>query len=302
MEIIRPKKLKKGDTIGLLSISGVIENPAELLTAKQRLEKSGYNVVISKTSYTKNRYICGTQKECLDSLYSFFEDKNIDAIISTRGGFGTLKLLDTIDYSIIKNNPKIFVGYSDITNLLAMFYKNTGLVCFHGAMALSDFASNFDKVAYYSMFNVLEGNEAKIIAKNKQTINKGKSKGILWGGNLATLSSMAGLDFVPEDDFILFVEDWHEPVYKIDRMMTQLLNVKTFRENIKGIALGEFVGIDDENYFKEWLSELNLTLNIPICSGFKITHGENKLTLPVGIKTTFDADNGEILFDEEYVI
>ena len=299
MKIIKPKKLKTGMTIGLLSVSGAIEDKSELDIAKQRLEKSGYKVVICEGE--NYRDMAGTKKTCLENLHKFFADKNIDAIIASRGGYGTLRFLNDIDYSLIKKNPKIFVGFSDITNLLTMFYKKSGLIGFYGPMALSDFALEFDKTSYYKMIDTISDMPMEFKAEKEKTLFGGVAKGVLWGGNLSSLASMCGLDFIPDEDFILFFEDWHDPVYKLDRMFTQLINIEKFKKNLKGIIWGEFLGVDEKE-FTLWQKELIGTLKIPMASGFKITHGENKITLPYGIKATFDADKAVIKIDEEYLI
>ena len=298
MKTLKPKKLKNDMAIGLLSISGAIEDYKELEIAKSRLEKSGFNVLISP--YKNYRDMAGTKEYCIKNLYDFFENPDIDVIIASRGGYGTLRFLKDIDYKIIKSNPKIFVGFSDITNLLAMFYKKSGLIGFYGPMALSDFASEFDKISYYEMLNVLMNCPSQIICKNYKTLYKGNAKGIIWGGNLSSLSSMCGLDFIPDEDFILFFEDWHDPVYKLDRMFTQLMNIDKFKKNLKGIIWGEFLGVDEEE-FNSWQKEVINYLKIPMASGFKITHGKNKITLPYGVMAELQADKGVIKFEEEYL-
>ena len=297
MEILKPKKLKNGMKIGILSVSGAIKDVNELNIAKSRLEKSGFNVVVSAVENYRN--MAGTKEFCLNNLYKFFEDKSIDAIIVARGGYGTLRFLGDIDYSVIKSNPKIFVGFSDITNLLAMFYKKAGLIGFYGPMALSDFASNFDKTSYYKMLDILM-DKPMTISENGKTLYNGSAEGLLWGGNLSSLASMCGLDFIPDEDFIFFFEDWHDPVYKLDRMFTQLMNIDKFKKHIKGIIWGEFLGVEQDE-FNLWQKEVIETMNIPMSSGFKITHGENKITLPFGVKVLLDADKSIITMKEEYL-
>ncbi|MBQ7449784.1 LD-carboxypeptidase [bacterium] len=298
MKTLKPQKLKNGMTIGLLSVSGAVEDKSKLEISKQRLEKSGYKVILSKNKNYRN--MAGTKEECIKNIYKFFSDPKIDIIIASRGGYGTLRFLKDIDYSIIKKNPKIFIGFSDITNLLAMFYKKAGLIGFYGPMALSDFSTNFDKTSYYKMIETLSDMPMEFCADIGETLYKGKAKGILWGGNLSSLASMCGLDFIPNEDFILFFEDWHDPVYKLDRMFTQLMNIDKFKKNLKGIIWGEFLGVNEDE-FSQWQNELIKTLKLPMAQGFKITHGENKLTLPFGIKATFDADKRTIKIDEEYL-
>ena len=303
MNLIKPKKLKKGDTIGLLSISGDIREPERIEKAKNYFEKKGFKVVVSDTTYKKYRYMAGKDEDRLNELHSFFSDKDIDAIVCTRGGYGVIRLIDKIDYELIRNNPKILVGYSDITALLTMIYKKTGMLTFHGAMANGDFGE--DEVSEYTERNFFEAIETlKEHSKLKSgSVSKvysgGNAEGILWGGNLATLSSLAGQDFVPGEKFILFLEDINEPVYKIDRMMTQLLNLPEFKKNIAGIVLGQFTDVDNEGYLEDFFRELAEALKVPISSGFLISHEKDKLTIPIGCNVKFDADSSiiEILDD-----
>ena len=116
----------------------------------------------------------------------------------------------------------------------------------------------------------------------------GNAKGILFGGNLSTLTSLCGIDFIPDEDFILFAEDLNEPVYKIDRYFSQLLNIKQFKQNIKAIILGDFLDIDNKDYFDDFFNNLAKELSIPIISGFPISHGIKKVTVPYGATATLE--------------
>lgn len=302
MNLIKPKKLQKGDTIGFLSVSGDIREPERIEKALNYFAEKGFNVTISETTYKKYRYMAGSDEERLNELHSFFKDDKIDAIVCTRGGYGLIRLLNKINFDIIRNNPKIIVGYSDITALLTMIYKKTGLVTFHGAMANGDFGE--DEVSCFtekSFFSLLENTKKIYDYKTQKSFRcyfAAEAKGILWGGNLATLVSLAGQDFVPDEAFILFLEDINEPAYKIDKMITQLLNIKTFRENLAGIALGKFSNVDNETYLKELFEELATKLDIPIADNFNISHEKDKYTLPIGIKCKFDSVKGEIILLE----
>ncbi len=301
MNIIKPEKLKTGDTIGILAISGKIKNIENINKAKIFFENQGFKVVISDTCYTCHRYMAGNSDEnCLNALHSFFSDKSINAILCARGGYGTLRLINKIDWDIIKNNPKIFAGYSDITILLDMIFKKTGLITFHSAMANGDFAENIEEYTKDSFFKTLTGNAKCYTAENGTVYKEGTAKGRLWGGNLASLVSLCGIDFVPDDDLILFLEDLNEPVYKIDRMLTQLFNIDKVKNNVKGIAFGEFKDIEDKNLLNEVLQEFITYYNIPSCSGFKITHGKIKDSLPYGVYVDFDSKNGHIKIKENY--
>ena len=303
MEEIKAKKLIKGNTIGIIAVSGRIREYERIESAKKYFEDKGFNVVVSESCKTSHRYMAGkNDKECLDTLHNFFADDNIDAIICARGGYGTLRLLKNIDWNLIKNHPKIFAGYSDITILLNMIYKNTGLITFHSAMPNGDFSQEIQLYTEDSFFKTLMGNAVSFKAENSISFKSGNVQGKLWGGNLATLVSLCGLDFVPDENLILFLEDLNEPVYKIDKMLTQLFNVEKIRQNVKGIALGEFKDIENKDFLNDLLQELALDLNVPMCDGFKITHGKIKDTIPVGASVDFDSKVGEITLLNNYLV
>ena len=246
MQRIKPEKLKKGDTIGILAVSGRIKEYEKIERAAEYLEQQGYKVVISDTCKTSHRYMAGNSDEdCLNAFHEYFQNKKINAILCARGGYGTLRLINNIDWNIVKNNPKIFAGYSDITTLLTMIYKKTGLITFHSAMANGDFGGEIEEHTAKSFFETLQGKTKVYKAKEKKVLYEGVANGILWGGNLSTLTSLCGTDFIPDEDIILFLEDLNEPVYKIDKMLTQLFNIEKIANNVKGIAFGEFKDIDD---------------------------------------------------------
>ena len=303
MKITKPKRLESGDTIGILAVSGRIKEYERIMHAVSYFETCGYNVVVSDTCKTSHRYMAGNNDDdCVNALHNFFADRTINAIVCARGGYGTLRLLDKIDWNIIAKNPKIFAGYSDITTLLAAIYKKTGLITFHSAMINGDFGDELESYTIQSFFNTLQGTNKEFIAENPVFYNTGKANGILWGGNLSSLAAMAGTDFVPQEDIILFAEDLNEPVYKIDRMFTQLFNIKEIVKNVKGIALGEFQNIDNSEMLDEIIMEFALHLNIPVIRGFKITHEKIKDTVPFGVEAEFDAENGKITVTEDYTI
>lgn len=298
MKIIKPKKLQKGDTIGILAVSGAIKDIENIKKAKAYFESCGFNVVISDTCKTSHNYMAGTcEDNCVSSLHDFFLNKEINAILCARGGYGTLRLINKINWDVVKNNPKIFAGYSDITVLLNLILKKTGLITFHSPMANGDFAENIEKYTSQKFFDCLEGKTHKIESYG-ETYYEGRTEGILWGGNLSSLVSLCGLDFIPDKDLILFIEDLNEPIYKIDKMITQLFNIEKIKKNVRGIAIGEFKDCDKRE-LKIFLKEFADNHKIPICDGFKITHDKIKDTIPIGIKSTLNANTGTIEFKEE---
>lgn len=266
--------IKQGDTFGIVALAGACER--ELIEkAIVNIEALGFKVKLSKNIYEKDRYLAGSDEDKLAALYEFFQDPEIKLILNARGGYGSIRLINKINYEIIKANPKPFCGFSDITALLLMLYKKCGLISYHGPMACSDFRdlNLFTKEAFFKAINdePLEFTGSKIY-------REGSADGILWGGNLSTVVSLCGQDFIPEEDFIFFTEDLNEPVYKIDKMFAQLFNIDKFKQYCKAIILGDFLTVDDE----EWLECLFKTFTMPTVSGFKITHAEEKVTLPVG--------------------
>ena len=297
--------LKTGDTIGIIALSGACEKE-KIEKAKANIESMGYNVELSKNIYDKNRYLAGTDEYKISELHRFFQDDEIKLILCARGGYGAIRLINKIDYSIIKSNPKPFCGFSDVTALLLMIYRKAGLITYHGPMACSDFWEIDNTTPNPSP---LKGNvshspqpspdEREEKTKTIQTFfkainekplryegttiyNNGFAEGILWGGNLATVVSLCGQDFIPYRDFIFFAEDLNEPVYKIDRMFQQLINIPQFTKYCKGIILGDFLEVDNPKWLEEYFIELASKHKIPIVEGFKITHNKEKITLPIG--------------------
>ena len=277
--------IKQGDTIGIIALSGDCEQSL-VQQAVQNIEALGFKVKLSKNIYDKDRYLAGSDGGKLEALYEFFQDPEIKLILNARGGYCSIRLINKINYDIIKANPQPFCGFSDITALLLMFYKKCGLTTYHSPMACSDFAgvgiNIFTKESFFKAINNehLEFTGTKIY-------KQGSAEGLLWGGNLATVASLCGIDFIPDEDFIFFAEDLNEPVYKIDKMFTQLFNIDKFRQNCKGIILGDFTNVDNE----EWLEELFKSFTPPTVGGFKITHAEEKITLPVGKKAKLENTN-----------
>ena len=302
MNTIKPKKLQKGDTIGILAVSGRIKDYEKIENASKYLKEQGYKVVVSNTCRTSHRYMAGNNDDdCINALHDFFKNKKIDVILCARGGYGTLRLINKIDWELIKNNPKIFAGFSDITTLLNLIYKKTGLITFHSAMANGDFGGEINEYTSSSFFNTLSGETKQYISQDGECLNRGIARGILWGGNLSTLVALCGMNFVPNKDLILFLEDLNEPIYKIDKMLTQLFNVEKIAKNVKGIAYGEFKDIDDNKMLAEVQKEFAIKYDIPSCNGFRFTHNKIKDTIPVGVKAELNATKGIITVQKDYV-
>lgn len=283
MNIIKPNKLKNGDTIAIIAPAGVVEKD-KILNSVKYFESLGYKIKLGKNIFKSDRYFAGSDNDRLEDLHNAFEDKEVNAIFCARGGYGAIRLVNKINYELISNNPKIFCGYSDITALSLMFFKRSGLITFSAPMPKGDFQpEKLDEFTVSNFWSTLENCDIKITAPELKTYKCGDARGIIWGGNLATVCSLCGLDFIPDENFIFFAEDLNEPVYKIDRSFRQLLNIDKFKQNVCAIVLGDFLGIDE---YKEQLdilfNEIAQELNIPVYGGYQITHDKTKVTVPIG--------------------
>lgn len=292
MNLIKPKKLEKGDTIGILATSGAVESCENVCRAMKFFENLGYKVVLSEHAFDENRYLAGSDDTRVAELHKFFKSAEINAIICMRGGYGAIRMLDKIDWNIIKANPKIFAGYSDVSALSAMMLKHANLITFSAPLVQSDFGveepSDFTIKSFFDV--VANNNDKKLVyyPQKQQIFYEGCAQGILFGGNLTTITSLCGQDFLPSEKFVFFVEELNEDVYKIDRMFTQLLNIKEFRKNISAMVVGDFMNADNEIWLNDLLTEVANELKVPTTGRFAITHRKDKLTIPYGAMCELD--------------
>ncbi len=281
------KKLQAGDTIGIAAPSGAIEDRQAIERGLGLLEDCGYKTVLADNCFENWRGLAGKDEQRAAGLMQLFENPQVDAIISMRGGYGALRLIDKIDYDIVRANPKIFCGYSDSSILSAMFLRRARLKTFSGPMLQSDFgAENPSKFMLDNFFKAMAENT---LAFEVNTAAACKAEGIVWGGNLSSIVSLCGQDFIPDEPFIFFTEDLNEPDYKIDKMMTQLMNIEKFRANLQAVVPGDFIGGG------KW-EEVFEGLPVPVAKSLKITHAADKITVPYGAKATLN----ENIFMIEY--
>lgn len=311
MRVVKPKKLNKGDLIGIISPASSPDESYKIEKGVSYLEKCGYKVVVGKNVGKFHGYLAGSDEERLDDLHSMFKRKDVKAIICVRGGYGSPRLLNRIDYKIIKNNPKIFVGYSDITALQMAFYTKAGLVTFAGPMLAVDFGeeiSSFTEEMFWSLVTSNKKMKIKLPDDEKLfALKGGNATGTILGGNLALITSLLGTEYLPDmKQKILFLEDIGESPYRIDRMFNQLKLAKVF-DKLSGIILGAFIDCNETD-----LGKRTLTLGEVVdsyFSGFKkpvvynFPHGHliHKLTIPLGIKLKMNATKGSIEFLENAV-
>lgn len=293
MNLIKPKKLQQGSTISILAPSGNVDKD-KLELGVNYLKNLGYKVKLGQNLFNQNKYLAGTDEERASDINKAFADTEVDAIICARGGYGAIRLIDKLDFPTIKNNPKIFCGYSDITALSSIIFKNTGLITFSGPMVQSDFSEkNINSFTAENLWKTLKSENLTISPNNAKFYSKGETSGITIGGNLATIASLAGIDFIPDEKFIFFAEDINETTYKIDKYFRQLLNISDFKNNISAILLGDFIGIDNDVWLDDLFKELSEELKIPVISGYKISHSPIKVTVPFGARATLN-ENGTL--------
>lgn len=313
MAIVKPKKLKQGDVIGIISPASSPEDLSRIERGVNYLEKLGYRVEIGKNVGSKEGYLAGTDQQRIEDIHDMFKRKEIKAVFCIRGGYGAGRLLDKLDYNLIKKNPKIFVGYSDITSLQSAFYSKTGLVTFAGPMVAVDFHDEVSPFTEEVFWRTITSDKKIGKLKNPRnekffTLSKGRGTGRLVGGNLTVLSSLIGTEYFPKmKDSVLMLEDINEAPYRIDRMLNQLRLIKVFKQ-VKGIILGHFVDCVEQDPTKSsfTLNEVIIEyfqkqLKLPVLYNVKHGHIKDNITIPFGVKCVINASLGIIDITESAV-
>ncbi len=299
-DVIRPAILRKGSRVGVISPAGPVRED-EIRDGLEMLESYGLDVRVGAHIFGKRDYLAGEDEIRLFDLHAMFEDREISAIFCSRGGYGTLRLLDRIDYSLIKDNPKIIVGYSDITALLMAIYKHTGLVTFHGPM-VRDFTGDGQGNLRYLIDSLFSGRPAGLDIAQGKALGHGKAKGPLVGGNLSILCHMVGTPFLPSfKGCILFLEETGEPLYRIDRMLTHL-KLSGLLKDIKGLVAGTFDDCGKTEDIERLLKDVVYDLGIPAVTGFPAGHGKNNMTIPFGVAALLDTGKMTLSFTDPFII
>ena len=303
----KPKNLKIGDTIGLISPASP-ENIDSIKSGIEFLKNLGFNIKEGAHLYDRLGYLAGNDINRASDLITMFQDPDVDMILCVRGGYGTMRILPLLDYDIIKANPKIFMGFSDITTLLNELALKCDLITFHGPMGSSNLKDNETLNSFLSTLSE-EKDSYKLNNPNGIKLMcevEGIVEGQLVGGNLCLICSTLGTPYeIDTKDKILFIEEVGEPPYRIDRMLTQLL-LSNKLQQCKGFILGQFTDCTLPYYEKsltleEVLYDRLLSLNKPTLSGFMSGHSYPKLTVPIGAKVKLDCFKGAIEILESVV-
>ena len=314
-EIIKPQRLQSGDTVGLIAPASGVFEPATIREGRETLKSLGYKVKLGKNISKQFGYLAGSDKGRVDDLHRMFKDDKVKAIVAIRGGYGSMRILNLIDYELIKNHPKILLGYSDITALHLAIHAVTGLVTFHGPVAISRFSQYTQKYFYQvvsSSSAIGEIEHPEPVYKLHPTahfftIHGGKAHGKLIGGNLTLLTALLGTPFdYDTTNKIVFIEEVGEEPYSIDRMLTQLFLAGKL-QSAAGIVIDRCAKCGPRDYKPAFINTLSVeevikdrlqNLKIPIVFGFSLGHVADKPTLPLGIEVTLDADNRKLIFEE----
>jgi len=297
-EQIKPPKLRPGARIGIVNPAYWLES-GRLQRAVDVFKDLGYELVLGKSTRLRENQCAGTPEERAEDLMAMFKDSSIDAIVCARGGYGGNRVLPLLDYDIIRANPKIFIGYSDITGFLTSFAQKSGLIGFHGPM-LTTYGKRTRQYNLDTFHEVLSGRDGisimSVEACQARCLKPGVATGPLWGGNLTLVNERLGtVDQIDTAGSILFLEDIDEKFYAFDRMMLHLKRSGSL-DNIRGLVIGEMLEIGDNKVpFGKTTDEIVLDicadLDIPIISNFPCGHGDYQATLPISHVVEIHADD-----------
>ncbi|HIN26660.1 MAG TPA: LD-carboxypeptidase [Candidatus Marinimicrobia bacterium] len=295
--MIRPAGLRSGANIGVISPSywiadDVLKNTAEIFTSRN------FHLTYGESIKLKEGPFAGPPELRADDLNNMFADPNIDAIFCARGGYGANRVLPLLNYDLIKENPKIFIGNSDITAYLTSITQKTEIITFHGPMLVS-YKHGFIEYNFDQMMKVLTSTKNIVINPpaefDPHILKKGTAKGPLWGGNLSLVMNRLGTDGqINTTGCILFLEDLDEYLYSFERMLVHLQTAGVFN-NINGLIIGELIDMKDQEISfgkstDDIIMEICGTMDIPIVTNFPCGHGKYQATLPISLPIELCAD------------
>jgi muramoyltetrapeptide carboxypeptidase len=306
--VIKANRISRGDTIGIVSPSGPVKKEV-LIRSISTLEEMGFKVKMGQHVLDRKDYLAGTDSNRAGDINSMFADDSVKGIFCVRGGYGSTRILDRLDYRLIKRNPKVFMGYSDITAIHIALARKVGLVTFHGPM-VAEMTEKFPEYNKAYMHKALFSGTGPGEIENPpgespiRVLNPGTAEGPVIGGNLSLICSTIGTEYeIDTAGCIFFVEEIGEPPYKIDRMLNHLRMAGKFKD-VKGIIFGQWTGCKDkknpEHSVDRVLEEIALGQNKPCLSNLMIGHGRYNITIPLGCRAVIE--NGRLFITESGVI
>lgn len=303
-----PPAFNPGDTIGMVSPSGAINDPFELQLGRESMEALGLKVKMAPHLGARHGHLAGTDAQRAGDINAMFADPEVKAIVCSRGGSGGARVLPLLDYGLIRRNPKALLGYSDITSLHNALLSQAGLVSFHGPIGVGSWntfnADQFRRVFFERELmeyrNTAERGDELVVRRNRTvTLAGGKARGELVGGNLTVLTALAGSPYLPDfSGKILFLEDVEEAPYRVDRMFSTLRLMGAL-DKIAGFVFGECTDCDPGNGYgslslAQILDDYIKPLKVPAYTGAMIGHIRQQFILPVGGRVELDADAGTL--------
>jgi len=300
-QFARPPALRPGDTVGIVAPASNLKQ-SELEAGCEALRRAGYRTIYLDSILDRDLYFAGSINRRVDELEEMFQRRDVRAIVCARGGYGANYLLNRVDLDIVKANPKIFVGYSDITSLLTHFTDRTGLVTFHGPMVAKDWAHE-DGVDFTSWQSALTQTAPWDVPLNLEVTGlvDGSAEGVLYGGCLSILVASLGTPYeIQTEGKILFLEDLSAKPYQIDRMLMQL-KLGGYLSLVRGIVFGQMldcVQSPAQDYtLQEVITRIVGNLRIPVAFGLKSGHvSSSNRTLPFGVRASLAVAGGQVSF------
>ncbi len=305
---MKPRCVQKGDTIGIICpASQINQNNPRIVKMEEALTKLGLKFKYGKSFYATYGYLAGTDELRASDVNAMFADREVNAILCMKGGYGCSRMVDQLDFELIASNPKILIGFSDVTVLLNAIYQKTNIPMVHGAVGIYLGNPLFDDFSLQDFSQMLFANQQGRVLKNPlddaKTIVSGSAMGTLVGGNLSLIATLNGTPYdVSFKDKIVFIEDVDEAPYRIDRYFSQLRLANKLSE-AAGFVLGYFTGCepkDDTSWgISHLIQQYFATLGVPVVSGFASGHSYPFINLPIGLQVKLDADAKTITIMEE---
>lgn len=300
---VLPPRLRPGDTVGVIYPAGPIRNQAGLEKGLQILRDLNLRVRHYHPDNSGPEYLAADDEQRIKGLCRIWNDDEVKALISARGGYGCLRIIGKMNLDLLRSRPKWLIGFSDLTVLLNGIFAATGLVTLHGPMVTT--LPNADQLSFQRFKEALSG-EFRPLAPtgDLEILRSGRGQGRLAGGNLTTLTHLVGTPWQPQlSGRILFLEDTGEPLYKLDRMLTHLACCGLL-DNLAGLVLGvfdpghydrlEMIRLNEQVWNR--VSELTQGSRYPIWGGMPVGHQQGNVALPVGMEAVMDSAHGTLSF------
>lgn len=303
------KPLQAGSTIGIVAPSSPVTDKERIQQGKEKLEHLGFNVMLGPScDEAYGGYLAGSSVSRAGDINAMFRNPEIDAIMGLRGGYGAMQILPLLDYARIARNPKLFIGYSDMTVLHTALRQKAGLATVHGPMLASDIAGALSDFSMRCLLGIVQGGHVPRILQNPPgedifCLVPGIAQGPLVGGNLSLIVASLGTPYeLDTEGKILFLEDVGEEPYRVDRMFTQLALAGKL-DDVAGFIIGDWADCEPQTETDgftviDLLKDIVAPLNKPAIYNVKAGHCEPTITLPLGVNVTLDATEGRVIVEE----